>query len=633
MVDILRTAVSGLMAAQRTLATTGHNIANANTPNYSRQRVDLVSRVPQQETGHFVGRGVDVAGITRAYDTFLTQQVRNHDASAGELRTLDELIGQIEGIVGDADSGVSPLMQNFFAAVQDVADAPDSAAAREVMISRGEALAAEFQSANGHLNQLRDFVNGGLRDSVGQINALADAIAAVNRDIVARQSGVVTPPNDLLDQRDRLLEDLSQLVQVRAVPQQDGALNVFIGSGQSLVVGHEVAHLDVTRSAANPKNVEIRHANQAPGSDLSTYLVGGKVGGYLSFRRDVLEPTQNKLGLLAIGVSETFNAQHRQGIDLNGAFGGDFFQAGAPQAIPHSNNGGTATLAVIAANVGELKSSDYQLSFNGSDYTLVRLADKEIVASGATVPIVVDGLSIDITAGTAVAGDRFLIQPTQQGAAGFDVVLNNGAEIAAASPIRTATDIGNLGSGTISAGATLDAANPDLRRSVELRFSDATTFDVIDVATGTAVATGQSYVAGGSIAFNGWEVTIGGAPQAGDSFQIVDNIGGVGDNRNALALAGLQSSRTLLDGSGSYQDVHGQLVAEVGARGSRTRSTLQSQEALLEQARNARDSVSGVNLDEEAADLLRFQQAYEASAQLIRVADSLIDTLLGMVRR
>lgn len=637
MPDFLNTAVSGLRAFQRSLATTGHNIANVNTPNYSRQRVDLVATLPQQvENGQFVGTGVKVAGVKRVYDGFLDQQVRTHSASFGQLETLDRLIKHIGSLMADTQAGLPHALQKFFGAVQDVADSPSSVPARQVMLSEAESLASQFRDMHRQLADLRGNVNQGLRDSVEQINALAEAIAKVNRDITLA-GGLGGSPNDLLDQRDALLEDLAQWVAVQAVPQSDGALNVYIGAGQALVVGQVVNHLEVGRSAFDQQDVEIRYKGQPSGTDLSTQLSGGRVGGYLTFRREVLDPAQSTLGLMARGLADTFNAQHGEGMDLAGNLGKDFFQAGEPRVLSHVNNTGGAALTAMIADAGALELSDYEVSYDGAQYHVRRLSDNQLVASGAGPFSNLDGLDISIN-GSANSGDRYLIQPTRVGADTFRVTLGNTSEIAAAAPILAQLDNQNRGNGRISTGEILDATNGHLRNTVQIKFTAPNTFDIIDLDNPANNLSGQIYTSGANIDINGWRVQITGNPESGDVFEVKDNIGGVGDNRNALALGGLQLQKLLLkdangEGTSDYQGVYTQIVAEVGARGSRAETNLRSQEALLDQAREARESVSGVNLDEEAADMLRLQQAYQASAQMIQVASHLFDTLLGMVRR
>lgn len=629
MVDILQVGASSLMAFRQAQNTTGHNIANVNTPNFSRQRVELTSNPPELRGGSYIGTGVNVEGIERVYDDFLTQQVRSHTSSHGQSETLNGLIGQVETLIGDSETGLANTLQQFFGAAQDVADVPTSEPVRQTMLSRAESLTAQFQDTDRQLSDLRNHVNQGLTDGVSVVNNLAEALADVNKDIVKAQG----TPNDLLDRRDTLLADLSQYIHVQSVPQKDGAINVFMGSGQSLVMGDKANQLVVAQSAADPKNVEIRYAGQPVGSDLSSRLNGGQVGGYLAFRNDVLDPAQNRLGLMAMGLAETFNAQHGQGMDLDGNLGGAFFQGGEPRVVPHGNNGGTGAPIVAVSDAGQLTGSDYALSYSGSVFEMRRLTDDTVVASGAGPFNNVDGLDIDLTGVTPVAGDRFVIRPTQEGATGFALAINNPREVAAAVPVRSEAVDGNQGSAKMSAASVTDAGDASLRSPVEIQFTGPATFDVVDSTSGTSLATGQPYTSGDPIAFNGWEVSISGVPASGDKFLVTDNSGGVGDNGNMRALADLQTGSTLLNGTNSYQGVHKQLVTDVAAQGSRTESTMKSQGNLLAQAEKARDAVSGVNLDEEATNLLRYQRAYEASAQLIRVADDMFQTLLGVVRR
>lgn len=628
MVDILQVGASSLMAFRQAQNTTGHNIANVNTPNFSRQRVELTSNPPELRGGGYMGTGVNVEGIERVYDDFLTQQVRSHTSSHSQSKTLNGLIGQVETLIGDSETGLSNTMQQFFGAVQDVADVPTSEPVRQTLLSRAESLTAQFKDTDQQLRELRDHVNQGLTDGISVINNLAGALADVNQDIVKAQG----TPNDLLDRRDTLLADLSQYIDVQSVSQKDGSLSVFIGSGQSLVMGDKTNQLVVGKSAADPQNVEIRYADQPAGSDLSGRLNGGQVGGYLAFRSDVLDPAQNRLGLMAMGLAETFNAQHGQGMDLDGNLGGTFFQGGEPRVVPHDNNGGAGAPTVAVDDAGQLTGSDYALSYAGSDFEMRRLTDDAVVASG-TGPFNVDGLNIDLTGVTPVTGDRFVIRPTQEGATNFTLAVNNPRAVAAAVPVRSEAADGNQGSAKMTATRITDANNADLRNTVEIQFTGPNTFDVVDSTSGTSLATGQPYTSGDPIAFNGWEMSVSGAPAGGDKFLVTDNSGGVGDNGNMRALADLQTGSTLLNGTSSYQNVHNRLVTDVAAQGSRTESTLKSQSNLLAQAEKARDAVSGVNLDEEATNLLRYQRAYEASAQLIRVADDMFQTLLGVVRR
>ncbi|MBL8252290.1 MAG: flagellar hook-associated protein FlgK [Candidatus Competibacter sp.] len=649
MVDILRTGLSALISSQRALATTSHNIANANKPGYSRQRTELGSNIPyfagSAARPIYIGTGVHVQSIARVYDDFAAQQVRGHTSNVGQSETLDAWISQLDGVLGDSKTGLAPALDQFFAAAQDVADSPASLSARQALLGQSGTLAARFQELDNQINTLREGVNQTLGNAVGAINTLAEGIAKLNESIVLSQGGNGGTSPDLLDQRDQMVADLARKVPVTTLEQSDGTLTVFVGNGQTLVQGYKSNVLEATRSASDPRKLDIRF--QQNSAVVTDYLNGGEVGGLLTFQDQALDPAQNKLGLMAVGLAETFNDQHRLGMDFNGQLGGDFFEIGGPKVANNVNNSDSATynatgadLTVAIADIGQAQPSDYELSYDGSSYSLRRLSDDKTVASGSS-PLSVDGLSITVNTAPAV-GDRFLIQPVRENARSLQVAIQDPRQIAAAAPIKTAASQSNTGTAKISAGEALDAGNPNLLKSVELRFTSATQFDVVDVSTTppAILATNQPYTPGASIPSgspppfdNGWRVAVTGTPAKGDVFKIDSNAGGVDDNRNALKLAGLQTRQTLLNGASSFRDVHGQMVAEVGTRGSDARATLQAQTALLEHATQARDGVSGVNLDEEAANLMKYQQSYEAAAKVVQIGDSIIQTLLDAIRR
>lgn len=645
MVDILRTGLSALISSQRALATTSHNIANVNKPGYSRQRAELGSNIPYfaGSAGRpmYIGTGVHVQSIARVYDDFATQQVRGHTSNVGQSETLDAWISQLDGVLGDGKTGLAPALDRFFAAAQDVADSPASLPARQALLGRSETLTARFQELDNQINTLREGVNQTLGNAVGAINTLAEGIAKINESIVLSQGGNGGTSPDLLDQRDQMVADLARKVPVSTLEQSDGTLTVFVGNGQTLVQGYKTYALETTRSASDSRKLDIRFAQND--SVVTDYLSGGEVGGLIAFQNQVLDPAQNKLGLMAVGLAKTFNDQHRLGMDFDGQLGGDFFEIGAPfpgnpppsdvaQAAPNTNNSGNATVTFQIADIGAVQPSDYEVFRGSSGYSVRRLSDDSIVYSGASMPgTPVDGLTIGIGSGAMSVGDRFLVQPTQQMARTFQLAIQDPRDIAAAAPIKTLAGSSNTGTAKISAGEVPSnqsppPTNPPLLDTVNIQFPSANQYTING---GAPIA----YTSGDNIDFNGWRVQITGTPAAGDTFQVASNAGGVGDNRNALKLVDLQSKQTLVNGASSVQDMHGEMVAEVGTRGSNARATLQAQTALLEHATQARDGVSGVNLDEEAANLMKYQQSYEAAAKVIQIGDSIIQTLLDAIRR
>ena len=635
MVDILRNAVSGLIAFRAAMATTSHNVANVNTPYYSRQRVELGTPSPEQQSYGYLGRGVDLQGITRAYDEFLMKQLRGHSSGVSQYDTLNNLTGQMSALLGDTEVGLTPDLEKFFGALQDLANSPASIPARQVFLDEARTLTTRVQDIDSALTGLRDSVNTGIRNTVTTINDLAAGIAKINQDIAQATKSPTNPPNDLLDNRDRLLMDLSKLVGIQVVAQDNGGINVFMGSGQPLVVDNNAYKLEVAQSGFDPQEMTVRMEGQAKGSDLERYITGGELGGYFGFRRTILNPAQDGLGLLAMGLAETFNEQHAKGMNLDGETGVALFATRSPKVWANSANQSTATFNATLIDSTALVRSDYEIRYDGANYSAVRLSDQKTLLAGGDLAALntelnKDGLSLTLS-GSPTAGDRFLIQPTRQGSAGFELLVSDPRKVAAAAPITTSAATSNLGTGGISSGRVLDSTAPNLLNSVTIEFTAVDQFTVTDTITNDSFTQAYDSVNGTTVSYNGWEITLSGNPQVGDTFEVKNNIGGIGDNRNALELVKLEIKPQLMGGN-DYRGVYAQMIAEVGAQGRRVESTLRSQEALFAQSEFSRESVSGVSLDEEAANLVRFQQAYEASAQMIQTANSLFTTLLNAVR-
>lgn len=637
MSDPLTISVSALLAYQRALSTASHNIANVNTDGYTRQRVEFSTQPPQFSGAGYLGNGVRVAGIERIYDGLLTDRVRELTASRAEADILGQLANQLSGILADPQVGLSPAMNQFFAAVDDLANDPSAPAARQALLDSAESLAARFGDFSRHFDSLGAGAETQLSASLESVNDLAREIAALNQEILDRSVGGTTP-NDLLDRRDEAIRRLAEQVSVNVVAQGDGTLNLFVGSGQPLVIGGTAHGLTPLQDPFDPQRLRIGLTASGTSVDITGQLTGGRIGGLLSFRDQVLAPARNRLGQLTLGLAAAFNAQHRLGQDLEGDLGGAFFRVAAPQALPRAGNLGDAGLALAIADPAALVASDYRLTRSGADYSLTRISDGAVfdldAAGFPAAAATIDGLSIAIAAGTMADGDGFLLQPFRAAAGSLEVAITRGNDIAAASPIRTAAASDNLGSAAISSGAVVGPPPLDvnLRAPVTIVFNDPpTSFNVVGTGTGDPV--NLPYTSGAAISFNGWTLAISGVPAAGDRFSVAANDGGIGDNRNALALRGLASAPLLDQGRATLDETFASLVASTGARTARAQATSAAQGALLDQASAARDNLSGVNLDEEAANLLRFQQSYQAAARVIEVAGSLFDSLLAAVRR
>ena len=630
MSNLLSTGISGLLAFQRALDTTSHNIANIGTDGYSRQRTEFGTRVPQAAGNGWIGTGVQANTTRRIYDDLLTGQVRSASSSLGGLDAYASQMDKLNNLFSNTTTGLSATLQKFANALQDVANNPASVSSRQVLLSEAQGLSERLRNYDSQLASYDAQIEQTLTGEVQDITSLAQGIAQLNEEISVAFATNGQPPNDLLDQRDRLLDELSGHVDISTVAQDDGQVNVFIGSGQPLVVGKLPAKLVTTNDPYDMSRhgVGFVSATGAP-VDITGALTGGTLGGVLDFRSNVLDPARNTLGRISVGLTDVINDQHHAGIDLSGTLGGDFFKVGGVQSLAHSANAGSATLAVTRTDVGTLTEGDYFLQKTATGWAMRREdtgASVTLSGTGTVAdPLTADGLSI-VVSGTAQTGDRYLVRPTRSAAAGLGVLVTDPAKIAAAAPIRTAVAGANTGSGTISAGSVVDATNAQLRSTVTIAFTGANTYSVNGSGS-------FAYTSGSPITVNGWQVEISGSPAVGDTFTVSDNAGGTGDNRNVQLLADALGKKVLDGGTSSLTDSTNRLVGSVGVMTRQAQTSRDAQAIVKQESLDARDSISGVNLDEEAANLLRFQQAYQAAAQLIGVASTLFNSLLAATSR
>lgn len=626
--SIFSIGLSGLNAAQAGMATTQHNIANANTPGYNMQRIVQSTNLPQYTGGGYIGQGTNVSTVQRIYNDFLNTQILQGQAQASQLSAYQTQISQIDNVLADPNAGLSPALQSFFNAVQTVANSPNSVPARQTMLSSAQALTARFQSLNQQLTDMNTSLNGQIGTSVTAINGYAQQIATLNQSIALALQASGQPPNDLMDQRDQLISQMNQQIKATVVKQTDGSYNVFVGNGQPLVVGNQAFGLKAVPSLTDPSRTDVAYvANGITITLQQSGIQGGTLGGLLAFRDQSLNPAMNALGRVAIGIAATVNQQNQMGQDLNGALGGNLFSVAAPAVSGASNN---AVIAASIASANALTTSDYTLKFNGgTSYTLTRLSDNT-VTNLASLPQTVDGVTLSLSSGAAVAGDSFLIRPTANGAQSIAVATIDPAKIAAAAPILASASLTNTGKGVISNGSVNLPAplNVNLQTPVMLTFTSPTTYTVTGAVP--AVAGAVAYTPGQNISYNGWTVQISGAPATGDVFTVAPNPTSSGDNRNALLMAGLQTQNTLAGSTTSYQGAYDQLVSQVANTTSAMTQSSTAQTTMVNQLVQSQQSVSGVNLDEEAANLLRYQRAYQAAGKAIQVANTMFDTLLNL---
>lgn len=552
MSGILGTALSGLMAFQRALDTTSHNIANVNTEGYSRQRVELSANTSSFEEGNYYGHGVNAAAVTRNYDQFIAGQLNSSSSAFGESDTLSALATRVDNIVASAATSLAPALKSFFSSVNGVATDPTSMTARQAMTSEAQSLSSQFNNLSNRFDELRNQANSQMQNTVDDINLYADSLASLNGKIALESSrfGGREMPNDLLDQRDALITKLSEKVSISTLPQQDGTVNVFIGKGQSLVLGANTVKLSMTASTADPSRKEIT----LEGRNISKDITGGELSGAIKFRDQILEPAQQQLGLVAAGVAVQLNTMHKTGFDLNGDPGTDMFSLGSPALeVPVAAKPGSVgniTATYDPATIGQLTPSDYELSYDGSSFSLKRLSDNTVTNFSGKPPSTIVGPGFSISTGaTIAANDSFLIKPTYNAAKKITPLITDPTKIAAA-------------------GTTGGPGSPN-----------------------------------------------------------------PGDNTVALSMAGLENVPALAGGKSTLGGAYTQLVSQVGTSTHSATVNNAAQQVLLNQAKQDRESLSGVNLDEEAANLIKFQQSYQAAAQVVTVANSIFDTLIGALRR
>ena len=623
--DTFNIGLSALLASQRGLATTGHNIANVNTDGYSRQRVTFETRQPQFVGVGFAGKGVDIKSITRMANDFLVEQLRLSTSNQVQADKTVELIDQVDTQIGDAL--VSSGIQSFFNAVGDANNDPRLMATRQVVVESARATVSRFGEQEEQLNGLSRSINRQMAGVVDKVNTLTSSLARLNKDI-ALGAGLATgtPPNDLLDKRDQMLNDLSKLVGVQTQSRADGMVNVLIGDGQLVVTGGTAEALQTGGNLLDASRAEIAFKVGNAQTQITGSISGGELGALVAFRDQTLEPARNAIGRLAATFAMSMNAQHRKGMDLRGALGGDMFSIPPPVVNSPGTNSGSVSAAFDTSNVGGLTNSDYRLTYDGTNFTLMRQLDSVSQTLSGAGPFSVDGMII--TLGSApVAGDTFLIQPTKTVPRAIKLLTTDPATLALAGPVRTARANGNVSDAAIARPQVLDETNAALLTTTTLVFDNPPSTYKVNGA-GASIA----FTSGANIDLNGWRVQITGAPAAGDNFSVQSNAGGSGDNTNGLALSRLQSTPILEGGTASFQEAYAVLTGQVGAAAEQAHVSSEALGSLTENAATARDALSGVNLEEEAANLLRFQQAFQAAAQIIKAADQAFQAIIEATR-
>ncbi|MBU1354876.1 MAG: flagellar hook-associated protein FlgK [Gammaproteobacteria bacterium] len=657
--SLLSVGARALLANQVALQTAGHNIANVNTPGYSRQTVVLQTVQGQFTGGGYIGQGVDVQTILRNQSELLTRQA----ATAGSVQSADivraERLRQLQEVFSGGTAGLGAAINDMMNAFSDVVSSPTDITARTVVLTRMDETAARMRSAADRLNEIQYTVTEQLQSSATAINSLATQIAGVNEQI-ARAKGNGQTPNDLLDQRDQLIRDINQYVQTTQIPADDGTVGLFVAGSQPLVLGTTATQLSVGDATAFPGSGQLKLFFNRPGATPieldENVLGGGTVSGLLRFNNTDLAEGRNLLGRMAMAIGMTMNDQQNLGLTLDGALGKDLFSV--PTSMPGYTNG-AGVGAVAFSNPTQFAASDYEIRFTtGTAGQVVRLSDGQATAftdAANLATLNIDGLTFNLTT-PGVPGERMLFKPFSTAAANMQALVYSPRDLAAANPINAAMGTSNGGTMQLSGlkatglpnppGLVLPpnanpAALPPILGGIQLQFTAGppTTYDVLDRGTAppTTIAAAQPYTPGAPISINGWEIKLQGSPNTGDTV-VIGNASDpqYGDiftrnSGNASALMGLRDVK-MFDES-TLSDGYAGAMAQVGTR---TQSSLFAAELSTTIAANLerdRTAISGVNLDEEAAKLIQYQQAYQASAKMIQIAQSIFDSLIQGIGR
>ncbi|MNF35914.1 Flagellar hook-associated protein 1 [compost metagenome] len=682
--SLLNIGMSGLSASHNALATTGNNIANADTAGYSRQQTVQGTKGSIQYGNVYIGTGTTLADVRRVYNSYLDAQLQtttslNSDSAAylGQVTPLDTLLS-------DSGTGLNGALTKFFASVQNVNAKPGDDASRQLLLSDAQALSNRFNSVSSQLNTQNANINGNLTNMADQVNKLATTLAQLNQKISEISSSGGTP-NELLDARNETMRQLSTFTGAQYV-ERDGNVDVYLGSGQPLVIGNTVNKLEAVPGKDDPGRLSLQLNRGSSTIDITSIMTGGEIGGLLRYRSEVLDPAMNELGRVALVVADQMNSIQAQGIDKNGDFGSNLFnninsaaQMSQRSIASTSNSAGSGNFDVSIEDTGKLTINDYKVTFtSATDYTVQRLPDNTPMGnfSTTTTPApVIDGFSMTFNGGAA-QGDTFKLTPTRNASANIKTEMTDSKRLAIAAPLGAAIAPGGSGTLTIPASgqptlttkfdiydsATATAMQNGLKNSTPTKvvFGDVSadgtsqTYQFLDakggvISSGT-IKPGENNTLSLTVPLKdstgapippapatqytvSFDMTVAGSPGKGTAINVTLSQPGTLDNRNGTTLANLQTKQTVDTGSASkgisLNDAYGKLVEGVGSKAAQGKLDSAATTAILANAKGARDSLSGVDLDEETGNLVKYQQYYTASSQIIKAAQEIFSTLIN----
>ncbi len=660
--SLLNVGARALLANQVALQTAGHNIANVSTPGYSRQSVVLQTVQGQFTGGGYIGKGVDVQTILRNHSELLTRQATAATSVEAGDTVRTERLRQLQDVFAGGSSGIGSAINEMMNALSDVVSSPMDLTARSVALTRMDETAARMRDASQRLDEIGYTVAEQLKGSMLAINNLAKSIASVNEQIV-RAKGNGQPANDLMDQRDQLIRDLNQHIQTSQVAADDGSVSVFVAGSQPLVLGSKAATLSIDDPAdfgagSGKKVLNFQQPGSATKVELNeSMLGGGQVAGLLRFQNNDLAEGRNLLGRMAIAISESMNQQNRLGLTLDGQVGDNLFAPIAlGDAVASSTNSSLASMSLTVSDPTLLQASSYTISFSAPDAgSVTRHSDGKVFTfDGSGLPPVTvadvfsaQGLGIALS-GPPNPGDRYMITSLQGAAAQLQALQYSPVDLAAANPVNAAMGANNTGTLQLASLKATGQPNPPglvLPPATGVEFTFAGSPATFTLAGNSGVPLNASttpptplagppyaFTSGQTISIDGWEITLNGTPKPGDTV----TVGNATDPQfgdwykrdagNASALMGLRDV-SMFDGS-TMSDGFASAMARIGTRAQSAQFAAELSSAIAANLERDRTAVSGVNLDEEAARLIQFQQAYQASAKMLQIAQNIFDTLI-----
>jgi len=665
--NLLNIANSGIRANSELLQTTSKNIANVNTEGYVRERTEFTTMIDNQ-----VGRGQTY----RLLNEFAQKQLNRDTSNKSFFDQFVSEASRVDQIFSEKSNSLSTSINSMFNNVQEALNQPSSTVARSLVMSDAQNLIDQMDRLAGIVSEQKAVVNEQLEIFSEEANTLIESISSLNQEI----AGVHGTKNEAdassaYNERDKAIRDLSKLIDIETLDGPNGEKQVFMGTGEAVVMQNGSFNLFSISGDPDANFKELRldvNGGKAVSLDIDPTKLKGKIGGLLAFRDDILVPAQNQIGQMGIALADSFNQQNRLGMDANGELGGDIFDIPTVSAFVYQANTGTANMsATVEAGKGsELPASDFVITYTGNPNevsiqpidnkgeplgaaSLAIIPPSGIIDSAAITSGEAFGLELNIT-GAGNAGDQFQVKLNSGAAGNISLTTGRGEDIALASPIRTADGLDNTGTGSISPGNVTDVTTGSFSNPLDLangpisivKTANANEYQLTDgngTTTFTVTPPANNILAQAGAPYDGYgfDFNIEGVPATGDTFNLEFNEGGFDDNRNGQKLADLQNTDLVrqnvvasasADNHKTLNQAYAGLVTDVGVVTSQAKTNGAAFDALAQQSEAWYESLSGVNLDEEAANLLRFQQSYAASAQVLSAARSIFDTLLSAAR-